>query len=306
MDEVNIPNFNTFADIVDRLAVTTNKLAFFENKKREESEKSEPDLKLIALYDKLSRNECEYRNLLKRAMDDLLSKIVERGYYKTLPDNRTFSGPPKKISDIIEEICYVQAKSVKQELSLAMQSYFNDTYYKDQEKDAGEEVGGWRDQMVSAILEVTKDLPKTAKIIDVGCFTGEGLVALRNAGFTSIVGIDLIKRNIDRAREKGLNVMQMDMHDMSAIADKAHDFLFMSHAIEHAKDPIKVLKECTRIAKSGVIIFPIEPDKEEVCNPPHYSTFRSEKDVAEKLEKLPTSFTWVPKFRLGQEIWVYF
>ena len=31
-----IPNFNTFADIVDRLAVTTNKLAFFENKKREE------------------------------------------------------------------------------------------------------------------------------------------------------------------------------------------------------------------------------------------------------------------------------
>lgn len=111
-----IPNFNTFADIVDRLAVTTNKLAFFENKKREESLKENPDANLIYDYDKLSRNECEYRNLLKRAMDDLLSEIVKTGEYETLKDNRTFSAPTKSISDLIEEICYIQANSVKQEL----------------------------------------------------------------------------------------------------------------------------------------------------------------------------------------------
>ena len=111
-----IPNFNTFADIVDRLAVTTNKLAFFENKKREESSKENPDKDLIFTYDKLSRNECEYRNLLKRAMDDLLSEIVATGKYETLKDNRTFSAPAKSISDLIEEICYIQANSVKQEL----------------------------------------------------------------------------------------------------------------------------------------------------------------------------------------------
>jgi len=111
-----IPNFNTFADIVDRLAVTTNKLAFFENKKREESSKKNPDKDLIFTYDKLSRNECEYRNLLKRAMDDLLSEIVTTGKYETLKDNRTFSAPTKSISDLIEEICYIQANSVKQEL----------------------------------------------------------------------------------------------------------------------------------------------------------------------------------------------
>ena len=111
-----IPNFNTFADIVDRLAVTTNKLAFFENKKREESTKEIPDKDLIFTYDKLSRNECEYRNLLKRAMDDLLSEIVSTGKYETLKDNRTFSAPSKSVSDLIEEICYIQANNVKQEL----------------------------------------------------------------------------------------------------------------------------------------------------------------------------------------------
>ena len=111
-----IPNFNTFADIVDRLAVTTNKLAYFENKKREESIKETPNKDLIFTYDKLSRNECEYRNLLKRAMDDLLSEIIATGKYETLKDNRTFSAPSKSVSDLIEEICYIQANSVKQEL----------------------------------------------------------------------------------------------------------------------------------------------------------------------------------------------
>lgn len=111
-----IPNFNTFADIVDRLAVTTNKLAFFENKKREESIKENSNFELIVAYDKLSRNECEYRNLLKRALDDLLSEIVKSGEYETLKDNRTFAAPSKSISDLIEEICYIQAGSVKQEL----------------------------------------------------------------------------------------------------------------------------------------------------------------------------------------------
>jgi len=115
-EKIYIPNYNTFADIVDRLAVTTNKLAFFENKKREESMKESPNAELIAYYDRLSRNECEYRNLLKRALDDTLSDIIKSGVYTTLKDNRTFSAPIKSVSDLIEEICFIQANNVKEEL----------------------------------------------------------------------------------------------------------------------------------------------------------------------------------------------
>jgi hypothetical protein len=112
-----IPNFNTFADAVDRLAVTTNKLAFFENKKREESLKEKPNQDLIVKYDRLSRNECEYRNLLKRAIDDILSDVVKNQEYNTLPDNRTFTQPTKTVSDLIEEVCYLHAKNVQPELA---------------------------------------------------------------------------------------------------------------------------------------------------------------------------------------------
>lgn len=123
-NNIKIPNFNTFADIVDRLAVTTNKLAFFENKKREESDKEAPNIELIAKYDKLSRNECEYRNLLKRALDDLLSEIINNKEYITLKDNRTFSAPTKSVSDLIEEICYIQANNVKKELVQKLEKEF--------------------------------------------------------------------------------------------------------------------------------------------------------------------------------------
>jgi hypothetical protein len=122
--KIYIPNFNTFADIVDRLAVTTNKLAFFENKKREESLKENPDKSLIVEYDRLSRNECEFRNLLKREMDKILSEIVETQSYNTLSDNRTFSQPTKSIPDLIEEICYQHAKHVKEELATEMKAFF--------------------------------------------------------------------------------------------------------------------------------------------------------------------------------------
>ena len=127
VSKTRIPNFNTFADIVDRLAVTTNKLAFFENKKREESLKEQPDKNLIVEYDRLSRNECEFRNLLKRELDNLLAEIVGLDKYSTLQDNRTFAPPKKSISDLIEEVCYQQAKHVKEELAREMEIYFNGT-----------------------------------------------------------------------------------------------------------------------------------------------------------------------------------
>jgi len=98
-----IPNLDTFADLCDRLAVTVQKLGFFENMKREEHAKDNPDRYLIAHWDNLSRNECEYRNLIKCKINEMLTQIIEDGQYQTLPDNRTFRSPPKEIGDILAD-----------------------------------------------------------------------------------------------------------------------------------------------------------------------------------------------------------
>jgi len=121
MSDPKIPNLNTFADIVDRLIVEVNKLAFFENKKREEHGKDNPDPELIAHWDNLSRDCCEYRSMLKNEMNSLLSDVVTCGEYKTLKELRTFRKPGKSVADVIAERCYwAGSEEFKKELVQAL------------------------------------------------------------------------------------------------------------------------------------------------------------------------------------------
>lgn len=112
-----IPNLNTFADLLDRLIVEVNKLAFFENKKREEHAKEAPDPELIAKWDNLSRDACEYRSLLKNEINRMLLVIVETGEYKTLKELRTFRPGGKDIADILAEKCELAPNVVERLLN---------------------------------------------------------------------------------------------------------------------------------------------------------------------------------------------
>jgi hypothetical protein len=104
-DERLIPNLNTFADLLDRLIVEVNKLAYFENKKREEHAKDKPDNDMVAHWDNLSRDCCEYRSLLKNEINTCLAKVCAYGEYETLAELRTFRKGKKTIEDILEEKC---------------------------------------------------------------------------------------------------------------------------------------------------------------------------------------------------------
>ena len=107
MGDPRIPNFNTLADLFDRLIVCVNKLAYFENKKRELNQGylDDIDSHQVAMMDRASRNECEIRNLLKREIDAVFANVVEDGEYHALPDFRTFSPSGKTITDLLAEQC---------------------------------------------------------------------------------------------------------------------------------------------------------------------------------------------------------
>lgn len=74
---MRIPNVDTLADLIDRLIVEVNKLAYFENRKREEHAKPEPDAVLIAHWDNLSRDCCEYRSLLKSRINRSVGEYLD-------------------------------------------------------------------------------------------------------------------------------------------------------------------------------------------------------------------------------------
>lgn len=107
-----IPNVNSLADLIDRLTVEINKLAYYENKKREEHTKEDPDYELIAKCDNLSRNCCELRSALKNEINKLMEEIVKSGIYKVMKEPRTFRSSPTKISDVLEEMCEERSRSL--------------------------------------------------------------------------------------------------------------------------------------------------------------------------------------------------
>lgn len=100
-----IPNVDTLADLIDRLIVEVNKLAYFENRKRDEHAKPEPDAALIAKWDNLSRDCCEYRSLLKSRINEVLSQVMDSGAYRTLREIRTFRPPASRLSDLLAKRC---------------------------------------------------------------------------------------------------------------------------------------------------------------------------------------------------------
>jgi ubiquinone/menaquinone biosynthesis C-methylase UbiE len=183
---------------------------------------------------------------------------------------------------------------------------FNE-YYQSQKNDAGTTHGDWFNQMIDAIKGIVVNKPKESKIIDIGCHKGHGLEVLKNQGFTNLLGVDLVIENVSSITEKGINGLALDMHDLSMISDKYFDIAFMSHSIEHAIDPLKVLMETTRVAKEGLIIVPIEPYATEIRNPPHYYTFRNIEEFEIMIKQVPNiTYTLEPKNRKASEVWCYF
>jgi hypothetical protein len=87
--EKRIPNLNTFSAIIDRLIVEVNKVAFLENKKREEQQKTAPDISKIAEWDNSSRDANECRSALKNELDKLFIESFKNGY-DIINESRTF------------------------------------------------------------------------------------------------------------------------------------------------------------------------------------------------------------------------
>lgn len=165
----------------------------------------------------------------------------------------------------------------------------------------------WGDQMERAILEYLGDKPKNSKIIDVGCGEGRGLHALRNIGFTQLVGVDISTPKIKIAKESGLEVYELDFHDMGQFHLQEFDYLFCSHAIEHSLNPTKVLLEARRIAKNGLFIAPIDPTPQPpLGQSPHTHNFATEQEWIDLFVTIFPFSYHQPKTRLGKEVWSQF
>ena len=90
---------------------------------------------------------------------------------------------------------------------------------------------------------------KSAKILDVGCSTGNMLMYLKNKGYKNISGVDMNDFAINISQQKNLNVKKMDSEKL--VSDDKYDVIYLNHVLEHIGNLKEFISKVSRILLNG-------------------------------------------------------
>lgn len=87
-------------------------------------------------------------------------------------------------------------------------------------------------------------------VLDVGCATGDLLLAIRDTGNANVTGVETGHDAAVVARSRGLDVRIGDLED-AVFPAASFDTIILSHTIEHVPDPAATLAEVARVLRPG-------------------------------------------------------
>ena len=100
-----------------------------------------------------------------------------------------------------------------------------------------------------------KDIPKDARILEVGCNTGSQLQTLQDMGYTNLYGIELQWYAVETAKKgtKNINIIQGTSFDIP-FKDQYFDMVFTSGVLIHINptDLALAMKEIIRCSKKHI------------------------------------------------------
>lgn len=111
-------------------------------------------------------------------------------------------------------------------------------------------------QYRKAVDELWPFLAPPARVLDLGCATGDLLQAVRERGNPNVLGIEPSAHAAAIARDRyGLDVRAGQLAD-AVISDTSLDVVLMSHVIEHLPSPARTLTEIARVLRpDGTIVL---------------------------------------------------
>ncbi|MCZ8342040.1 MAG: methionine biosynthesis protein MetW [Leptospira sp.] len=94
------------------------------------------------------------------------------------------------------------------------------------------------------------------RVLDLGCGYGELMLILKNKG-VRVQGIEKDDVCIIQCVKQGLYVHHGDIDDgLKHHLDKSFDFVILNQTIQQTLNPGQIIKECLRIGKKVIIVFP--------------------------------------------------
>lgn len=107
-------------------------------------------------------------------------------------------------------------------------------------------------------LEVIASLvPEGARVLDLGCGTGELLAYLRDKRGCSGYGVELDDDNLLACARRGVNVVQLNLEEgLKLFDDRSFDVVLQLETLQHLRNTEHMLRETARVGRLGIVSFP--------------------------------------------------
>ena len=181
---------------------------------------------------------------------------------------------------------------INKTLDLLKLKFYNEWLYTAHIYDEGD--SQMHETLTKQVVEQYIDplnIPKNAKILDMGCGPGYFLDQMKAREYTDVTGITLSPGDIKICEDKGHSIKKYDLSFLPQVDgyhDESVDFIFCRHALEHSPYPIFTLMEYSRVLKQhGKIYIEVPaPDgaRKHEYNLNHYSIL-GEHQLAALLER---------------------
>jgi len=106
-------------------------------------------------------------------------------------------------------------------------------------------------------IDYFRDIDINLSVLDAGCGDGFWMEILRDLGFKDLIGIDLSLTFLNRAKSKGLEVIQCDLSRMCFC--RKFDIIILCDVLEHISDLGLALNEIYQTLKENGILYLIIP-----------------------------------------------
>ncbi|MEM3433088.1 MAG: class I SAM-dependent methyltransferase [Candidatus Methanomethyliaceae archaeon] len=105
-------------------------------------------------------------------------------------------------------------------------------------------------RFVSYTIGIPLLYSRTAYMLDVGCGSGDWLIAMKSLGYFNLMGQDISGPAADRLSQFGIPAFVGDLRDFDHPSD-SFDLVRMEHVLEHVSDPVGYFNKIRSLLKPG-------------------------------------------------------